>query len=110
MNDFSVINLGRISDDSSHKIKFVLFNNGVLLFGKVEWHKDLVNSYAAANPDLMVIAAGTVPRDIDIVDLSDENWGGWKSTGYKVHTPPEYRERIRNTLLPFKVEIAGLSK
>jgi hypothetical protein len=103
-------NLGRISHDDAHKVKFILLNNGVLLFGKVEWHKDLMNSYTDHQTNVSVVAAGTIPQHIAAVDLSEENWGGWKSTGYGVLTPDEYRESIRNVLLLHEEEITSLSK
>ncbi len=104
-----VHNLGIISSNSEHKVKFILLESGILLFGKVEWHKDLMDIFAGEKAG-SVVAAGSIPKDIDAADLSETTWGGWKSTGYKVVTPPEDRAQIREALLPFKEEIEGLLK
>jgi hypothetical protein len=109
-SDFAVVNLGSISENSAHKTKFILLDDGVLLFGKVEWHKDLAANYTRNASEVSVVAAGTVPNDIAAADLSEESWGGWKSTGYDVRTPIEFRESIRTALLPYKEEIERLSK
>lgn len=102
-----VENLGTISNTAEHKVKFILLENGVLLFGKVEWHKDLMNSYTGEKSS-NVVAAGSIPEFIDATDLSEMAWGGWKSTGYNVLTPLDYRVRIMEALLPYKKEIEGL--
>ncbi len=106
----NVKNLGRISSIAEHKVKFILLDNGVLLFGKVEWHKDLMDNYLGDESNIIVIAAGSIPTDIETADLEDSDWGGWKSTGYKVLTPPEYRAQIRDALLPYRDEITKLLK
>ncbi len=106
----SARSLGRISDSPADPIKFILLDDGLLLFGKAQWHKDLMRAHLAERgAPRDVVAAGTVPSDIAARGLDDEDWGGWKSTGFGVRTPIEYRAAIREALLPFAGEIAGLS-
>ncbi len=103
-------NLGSISKVAEHKVKFILLDNGVLLFGKVEWHKDLMDAFVGDKANRIVIAAGSLPENVGTADLGDDAWGGWKSTGYKVLTPLEYRDKIHAALLPYNKEIEVLSK
>lgn len=105
-----VNNLNIVSGDSTSKIKFILLEDGTLLFGKCKWHKDLVESTQGVNSTLKVIAAGVIPNDIVNVDLESEYWGGWESTGYKVVTPEVLRNTIRESLLTFSHEINSLYK
>ena len=106
----AVLNLGPISGVPTHPIKFILLEDGTLLFGKVEFHKDLMRAHLNGRLDSpVVIAAGSVPEDIEACGLDVGDWGGWKSTGFDVRTPVAYRSAVRDALLPFAREIAGLS-
>lgn len=89
-------NLGNISGDDASKIKFILLDDGTLLYGRVEWHKDLVSA-AELGQDIRVVGAGVVPRDVH--DTRDESWGNWKSTGYNVVTPVELQKEIMNVFV-----------
>jgi hypothetical protein len=40
--------------------------------------------------------------------LDESYWGEWKSSGYDVVTPPQYREVIKNALQSFETEINRL--
>jgi hypothetical protein len=94
-----VKNLGEISGDQDSKVKFILFEDGTLLFGKCQWHKDLATA-AKVDETMKVVGAGVVSSNIE--DTSDEAWGGWKSTGYGIVTPIEIRQTIRNALISTK--------
>lgn len=106
----NVHNLKIVSGDEASKIKFVLLEDGTLLFGKCKWHKDLVETYRGVDPALKVLGAGVVPKDIENVGLESEYWGNWESTGYKVVTTEILRSSVRKSLLPFSNEINSLCK
>jgi len=96
--NITVKNLGQVSGDHTSLTKFLLFENGILLCGICQWHKDLA---VAANVDekVKVVGAGVVPVNIREASIEDDVWGGWKSTGYGITTPPELREGIREALI-----------
>lgn len=91
--------LGVLSTDVSAKEKFILTDGGILLFGRVLYHKELVHRQFKRE-DVRVIAAGTIPDDYSS-DL--ENWG-WKSTGYGIVTDQELRPNIVNKILEYKAK------
>ena len=96
--NIEIRNLGAVSEDEKSKAKFILLESGVLLFGRVQWHKDLALA-AGIDEQIKIIGAGVVPESVKDVELQDEAWGGWKSTGYDVITPVELRTDIRNALV-----------
>ncbi len=106
----NIHNLKLVSGDETSKIKFVLFEDGTLLFGKCKWHIDLVETFKNIDSNLNVLGAGVVPKDIEEVGLENEYWGNWESTGYKVVTSDSLRSVIREALLPFSSEINNLYK
>jgi hypothetical protein len=101
-------NIGIISQDKSSLVKFVLSEKNVLLFGRCLWHKDLVCTFYGDDVKIRVIAAGVVPKDVKNSTLIDEEWGAWKSSGYEVVTPEEYRGIIKDALSIFEDEINEL--
>lgn len=92
--NIEVINLGDVSKENNHKRKFVLLDDGRLIFGKVQWHKNLVEAAGIDNP--IVIGAGVVPEDL--ISDTDDAWGEWKSTGYEIVTSPDFREAVKTAL------------
>jgi hypothetical protein len=94
-------NLGIVSGDEHSKVKFILLEDGMLLYGKCQWHKDLEVAAKFGDP-IKVIGAGVVPENIQGVSIEDNAWGDWKSTGYEVVTPTEFREPVRNALSSMK--------
>lgn len=104
----SVHNLNVVSGDDNSKIKFILFEDGVLLFGKCKWHRDLAEVVPDIVSNLKVLGAGVVPKNIEKVNLENEFWGDWESTGYKVVTVDSLRSTVREALLPFSSEINDL--
>ncbi len=103
-----VKNLGVVSDDEKSLVKFILLDNGILLFGRVKWHKDLLDAYREAGADATVVAAGIAPKNIGKTTVKDDVWGGWQSTGYGIITPDEYKGDIKGALKPFEQEINRL--
>lgn len=89
-------NLGDVSGDETSKVKFILLDDGMLLYGKAKWHKDLADEVDLSK-DTHVVGAGVVPENIR--DTSDEAWGYWKSTGYNIVTPPEAQKEIMDAFL-----------
>ena len=99
MMNIIVKNLGSVSGDKSSPIKFILLEDGTLLFGNCTWHKDL-GIAAHVDDTLHVIGAGVVPENISKAGIEDKaSWGDWRSTGYGTVTPIELRESIRRALL-----------
>jgi hypothetical protein len=84
--------LGQVSD--GEKRKFILVEDGRLLYGICKWHKDLGNAEAIG--DLKVVGAGVIPLSLKYA--SDEEWGDWQSTGYGIVTPEELRNPIKEAL------------
>lgn len=99
--------LGNLSDEEHSKVKFILLDNGDLLFGKCKWHKDLQDASSYKTESVQVVGAGTVPLDVDGF-MDDEKWGGWKSTGYSVITPDNIRKQIVEAFKVYKGETPGL--
>jgi hypothetical protein len=90
--------LGIVSGDEESKIKFILLENGTLLYGKCEWHKDLAMA-AKVGENAKVIGAGVVPENIAEASIEDNVWGEWKSTGYGVVTSLALRKDIQKALM-----------
>lgn len=90
----TITNLGRLSDDEKAQVKFILTEEGDLLYGKCLWHKDL-GAHSKLSPDVQIIGAGVVPDDMETCSIDDNEWGDWKSTGYGVTTPQELRFPIK---------------
>ena len=106
--DITVKNLGIISPQGSGLVKFVLLDEAILLFGKCEWHRDLIIALYGEDVPVTIIAAGVLPKDVSKVSLNDEYWGDWKSSGYGVVTPSPYKRTIKDSLLSFEQEINHL--
>ncbi len=104
----SVKSLGIVSGDEHGVVKFVLLEEDILVFGKCVWHKDLVIAFYGEEVNVTVLAAGVLPKDVSKVPLDDSYWGEWRSSGYNVITPPEYRNTIKEALLSFEQEINRL--
>ncbi len=103
-----VKSLGAISDDENSFVKFILLEENILIFGKCLWHKDLIVALYGKEVDALVIAAGILPKDVSKVPLDDEYWGQWRSSGYGVVTPKEYRAVIQDVMRSFESEINTL--
>lgn len=95
--DIQVQNSGVVSGDAASKVKFILLEDGRLLYGKCQWHKDLAKD-VCIDESMKVLGAGVFPDNIQEVSIEEDVWGGWKSTGYNVVTPLELRQSIRNAL------------
>lgn len=106
--NIEVKSLGVISDEENGFVKFVLLEENILVFGKCLWHKDLVVAFYGKEVEVIVTAAGILPKDVSKVPLDDEYWGEWKSSGYDIVTPPQYRNTIKEALLSFEQEINRL--
>jgi hypothetical protein len=106
--DITVKSLGVISDDEHSFVKFVLLEENILVFGKCLWHKDLVLAFYGHDDNVEIIAAGVLPKDVSKVPLDGKYWGDWRSSGYEVTTPPEYRSTIQKVLSAFEQEINRL--
>jgi hypothetical protein len=100
----SVTKLASSSEDEKARSKFILLEDGTLLFGRCMYHKDLYSAFCnddtKKEQEVIVLAAGTVPDDVNI-SLEDERWGGWKSTGYNVITPLYLRKSIQDAFISF---------
>jgi hypothetical protein len=103
-----VKSLGVVSGEENGFVKFVLLEENILVFGKCLWHKDLIIAFYGKEVDVMIIAAGVVPKDVSKVPLDEAHWGDWKSSGYNVVTLPEYRSVIQEALRSFEQEINRL--
>ena len=90
----TVINLGTLLDDEKAQVKFLLTEEGDLLYGKCLWHKDL-SAHIKLSPNVQIIAAGIVPDNMETCSINDNEWGNWKSSGYGVTTPQELRFPIK---------------
>jgi hypothetical protein len=106
--DITIKNLGVISDEEGSFVKFVLLEEKILAFGKCLWHKDLIIALYGQDTSVSITAAGILPKDVSKTPLDDEYWGQWRSNGYDVITPPEYRSLIQKALLSFESEINTL--
>ena len=89
-----ITNLGILSNDEKAKVKFILTEEGDLLYGKCLWHKDL-SAHVKLLPTVEIIGAGIVPDDMETCSIDDAEWGDWKSTGYGVTTPQELKFPIK---------------
>ncbi len=97
MAKINSIDLGVLSTDRAALEKFILTDDGTLLFGTVLYHKELtLNYYKTGN--VKVTAAGTIP-ETNLFDL--DRWG-WKSSGYGVVTEPELRPKIAELIIEIK--------
>lgn len=96
----TITDLGTLSEDEKAKNKFILTEDGVLLFGKCLQHKDL-SSYAKLPVATKIIGAGVVPDDMETCSIDDSEWGEWKSTGYGVRTPPELKFPIKEAFFSY---------
>lgn len=99
-----VRSLGSVSGDGNSKIKFILLEDGTLLYGKCQWHKDLAVA-AGIDEAVKVVGAGVIPANLMEAGIKDDVWGNWKSTGYGVLTPETLREEIAAALVSCKKEI-----
>jgi hypothetical protein len=90
--NITLVNLREVSE--GEKIKFILLEDGRLLYGTCKWHKDLGESGNIGS--CKVVGAGVIPSHIPTAD--DEDWGNWQSTGYEVITPTDLRESIKEAL------------
>ena len=106
--NITVKSLGVVSGDENGFVKFVLLEDDVLVFGKCIWHRELVIAFYGKEVDVTVIAAGVLPKDVSKAPLDESYWGEWKSSGYDVVTPPQYREVIKIALQSFETEINRL--
>lgn len=106
--NISVKSLGIVSGEEGGYVKFVLLPDQVLVFGRCIWHKDLVIAFYGKEVDVAIVGAGILPKNVSSVPLDDEYWGEWKSSGYEIITPPEYRGLIRSVLTSFETEINSL--
>jgi hypothetical protein len=95
--EISCIYLGVLSTEIAAREKFILADDGTLLFGRVLYHKELA-LYQFGRDDIRVVAAGVIP-DGNVSDL--ESWG-WKSTGYGIITDQELRPNIVNKILKYR--------
>ena len=93
----TITNIGTLSEDEKAKNKFILTEEGLLLYGKCLQHKDL-SVYVKLSPTTKIIGAGVVPDDMETCSIDDAEWGGWKSTGYGVRTPNELKFPIKEAL------------
>lgn len=92
-----VIYLGVLSNEKSAREKFILLEDGTLLFGRVLYHKDLAKEYVGRE-NVRVVAAGTLPQEeVEVI----EGWG-WKSTGYHIETKEEMKTTIVRAILSQK--------
>ncbi len=89
-----VNNLGVLSDDERARVKFILTEEGNLLYGKCLQHRDL-SAHVKLSPTIRIIGAGVVPDDMETCSIDDNEWGDWKSTGYGITTPPELKFPIK---------------
>jgi hypothetical protein len=96
--DIRVEKLEQVAGDENSKVKFILLEDGRLLCGKCQWHKDLALA-AGLDDSIKIIGAGVMPANPQ--DTNDNVWGGWKSSGYDIVTPVELREEIRTALISF---------
>lgn len=103
-----VKSLGVISQDENSFVKFILLTDNVLVFGRCVWHRDLVIALYGKDAHVTVIAAGVLPKDVSKAPLDEAYWGDWKSSGYEVVTPPEYRTTIKSVMISFEEEINAL--
>lgn len=103
-----VKSLGVVSGEENGFVKFVLLEENILVFGKCLWHKDLIVALYGKEVDVMLIAAGVVPKDVSKVPLDEAYWGEWKSSGYNIVTPEEYKVTIQKALRSFESEINKL--
>lgn len=96
-----IIPLPLISDDSSSRNKFILLEDGRLLYGMCRYHKDLSVAYCnnqGAGHKIKVIGAGIIPDNVR-VPIEDSAWGGWESTGYDIVTPHYMRTIIQEAFI-----------
>ena len=96
----TVTNVGTLSDDEKARNKFILTEDGLLLFGKCLQHKDLA-LHAKLLPTIKIVGAGLVPDDMETCSLDDDEWGDWKSVGYGVRTPPELKFPIKEAFFSY---------
>ncbi len=108
MNITVIKSLGVITGDEGGIVKFLLLEEGTLIFGKCFWHKDLVIAFYGKEVDVAIIAAGVLPKDVSKVSLDEDSWGGWLSNGYNIITPPGYRRVIKEVISSFENEINDL--
>lgn len=92
-----------ISTNKDAKCKFILLNDGKLLFGMCTYHKDLgaaflQNENNKEDEAIYVIGAGIVPTDIYTDTEDTKAWGEWVSTGYDIVTPFDLRKEIQRAL------------
>jgi hypothetical protein len=103
-----VINLGNTVEEAN-VVKFVLLEDGTLLFGLCRFHKDLVDSYYPTGGHPNIVGAGTIPRSLSLVPVEDmKEWGNWHSTGFKVTVEEKDRAQILKSLLPYEEEVSEL--
>ena len=98
-----VIKIPEVSDSEDRKRKFIVLEDGRLLFGMCVYHKDLSSYFfrKKEKKDHCVVGAGVVPDDPSTSCDDILAWGKWVSTGYAVTTPPLLREEIRTALIDF---------
>lgn len=90
----SITNVGTLSDDERAKNKFILTEDGLLIYGKCLQHKDL-STYVKLPVTTKIVGAGVVPDDMETCSIDDSEWGEWKSTGYGIRTPSELKFPIK---------------
>lgn len=100
MMKITVTNLGVLSPDEKAQVKFILTEEGNLLYGKCLWHKDL-SLKAKLLPDTKIIGAGIAPDDLETCSIEGNEWGEWKSTGYGLVTPQELRFPIKEAFFDY---------
>ena len=98
--NISITNLGVLSNEETAQTKFILTEDGVLLFGTCMWHKDL-SAQVKLSPNTKIIGAGIVPNDLTTCSIDEDEWGGWKSTGYGIVTPQELRFPIKEAFFAY---------
>jgi hypothetical protein len=108
MNITTIKSLGIISGEDAGIVKFLLLEDGALIFGKCYWHKDLVMAFYGKAVNVTVLAAGVLPRDVSKASLDEDAWGGWLSNGYNIVTPQALRLTIKEVLTSFESEINRL--
>jgi hypothetical protein len=97
----TIIPLSTVANGNNVWNKFILLEDGRLLYGMCRYHKDLSTVYFSNQEEdgtLKVIGAGIVPEDVR-TDIEDSAWGGWESTGYDVVTPLYMRTMIQEAFI-----------
>lgn len=69
----TITNLGVLSEDEKAKNKFILTEDGLLLYGKCLQHRDL-STHAKLPPATKIVGAGVIPNDMEMCSIDDNEW------------------------------------